>query len=443
MSGRQANSQSPLRLRSLGFRLVLPTVALVAGAMLAAGTGAWLVLTLFAQRDLAQFLDVRATTLVADVKASSADRLTVRPDDLAPGEAVFTASGQLVAGTVDRRAVPVVEQLVGQGVDVTAPAGDELVVRVRPFTTPAGDTAMAVVTQETAPYERAELYAVLAMLGLGLLAVALTSLMARRVTTRALAPVGVMAERASDWSEHNLHQRFGLGPPTNELEALAETFDHLLDRVAWAIRSEQRLTSELAHELRTPLTSIRGSAELALMRGVDDDVLREDLEQIRDSAAAMGSTITDLLDIARDLASVEAGETCSVDEVLARTRHLVGDRQQLVDATRGDRARIAAPLSLVMRALAPLVDNAVQYARSEVRLSASVSSSAVTIEVSDDGPGVEVDLRHSLFEPGRSGSGGTGLGLAISRRVARTLGGEVRLVDTRFGASFALDVPRA
>lgn len=82
-----------------------------------------------------------------------------------------------------------------------------------------------------------------------------------------------MAERAADWSEHDLSHRFGLGPPTNELAALGETLDHLLDRVAMAIRSEQRLTSELAHELRTPLTAIQGSADLALLRGVKDEAL--------------------------------------------------------------------------------------------------------------------------------------------------------------------------
>ena len=83
-----------------------------------------------------------------------------------------------------------------------------------------------------------------------------------------------MAERAAEWSEHDLTHRFDLGPPTNELAALGETLDHLLDRVASAIRSEQRLTAELAHELRTPLTSIQGSADLALLHGVDDPEIR-------------------------------------------------------------------------------------------------------------------------------------------------------------------------
>jgi signal transduction histidine kinase len=69
-----------------------------------------------------------------------------------------------------------------------------------------------------------------------------------------------MAARAADWSEHDLAHRFRLGPAPDELSQLGETLDHLLDRVAMTIRSEQRLTSELAHGPRTPLTAIQGSA---------------------------------------------------------------------------------------------------------------------------------------------------------------------------------------
>ena len=88
-----------------------------------------------------------------------------------------------------------------------------------------------------------------------------------------------MAQRAAEWSEHDLSHRFAMGPPTDELAALGGTLDQLLDRVASAIRAEQRLTAELAHELRTPLTNIQGSAGLALMRGVEDAEDREDFEE--------------------------------------------------------------------------------------------------------------------------------------------------------------------
>src|SRR5262249_37969751 len=149
-----------------------------------------------------------------------------------------------------------------------------------PFTTSHGQRGVVVVSQEATPYERAEMYALFATIGIGLLVIGLTVVIARRVTSQALAPVTQMAERAADWREHDLAHRFDLDPADDELARLGETLDRLLDRVAMAIRSEQRLTSELAHELRTPLTAIQGSADLALMRGGADDETRADLIEI-------------------------------------------------------------------------------------------------------------------------------------------------------------------
>src|SRR3954470_4589416 len=144
------------------------------------------------------------------------------------------------------------------------------------------------------------MYAFAATIGIGLLAIALAVIIARRVTSQALAPVTQMAARAADWSEHDLNHRFDLGPTDDELCQLGETLDHLLDRVAMAIRSEQRLTSELANELRTPLNAIPGSADLALLRGVEYYATRADLQQISESAQAMGLVISTLLEVARE-----------------------------------------------------------------------------------------------------------------------------------------------
>jgi signal transduction histidine kinase len=312
----------------------------------------------------------------------------------------------------------------------------------RPFTTPSGDSAVLVVSQETGPYERSERYAMLATIALALLVTGATAVIALKVTTQALKPVTQMADRAADWSEHDLTHRFGLGPPTNELAALGETLDHLLDRVASAIRSEQRLTSELAHELRTPLTAIQGSADLALLRGVHDEALREDLRQISASARDMAGVITTLLDAARD--STATGRTCRVEDVVPGLVALVADRVEVVDRTGGSSARIAAPADLVVRAVAPVVDNAARHARHRVVLEAVDHPDRVELVVSDDGEGVDASVREHLFEPGVSSrSRGAGLGLGISRRLARSFGGEVGL-DPPVGAgtTFRVRLPR-
>jgi len=281
--------------------------------------------------------------------------------------------------------------------------------------------------------------------------VAAAAVMALRITREALRPVTQMAERAAEWSEHDLTHRFALGPPTNELAALGETLDHLLDRVASAIRSEQRLTSELAHELRTPLTAIQGSADLAVLRGVADDAVREDLHQISASAREMSGVITTLLDIARD-ATTEDRATCVLADVtpalLSAAHTAAGEGVEVVDLTRSSSARIAAPAALVVRAASPVIGNAVHHARRRVTLDVVEHNDRVDLLISDDGPGVEPSVRDNLFDPGVSArEGGAGLGLGIARRVVRSLGGEITLDDPvatgpDLGARFRISLPR-
>jgi hypothetical protein len=194
------------------------------------------------------------------VLQQSTDRLTVPDEALQPGMVVYDASGARVAGSVASEVRAAADRLATTDeVRTVSGAEDDDRLLATPFTTAGGDTGELVVSQETAPYERSELYALLAAMVLGVLVVAATAVMALRVTSQALRPVAVMADRAADWSEHDLSHRFALGPPTNELAALGGTLDALLDRVTSAIRSEQRLTSRCCAGCRTPVCAMTWS----------------------------------------------------------------------------------------------------------------------------------------------------------------------------------------
>jgi signal transduction histidine kinase len=434
--------------RSFRGSIVASTVALMTVAMVLVVLGIQVVLEWTAQRDVQQVLEERSDAVVS-VLAQSQDRpLTVPDDALQPGMVVYDASGERVAGTVATAVRDAADDLATTDeVRVARGAEDEDRLLATPFTTRAGDRGVLVVSQETAPYERSELYALLAAAVLGVLVVGATAFMALRVTAQALKPVTVMAERAAEWSEHDLSHRFNLGPPTNELAALGDTLDHLLDRVASVIRSEQRLTSELAHELRTPLTGIQGSADLALMRGVDDPAVREDLRQIAASSREMAGVITTLLDLARDGGASGLEQECRLADVVpALLATAAPGAVEVVDRTGASTARVAAPAGLVARALSPLVDNASRHARTRVVLEAVDLAEGVEVVVRDDGPGVEESVRDTAFEPGVSGrSGGAGLGLGIARRVAASFGGEVTLDEPEGaddGAAFRVRLPR-
>ncbi len=431
--------------RSLRGQIVMSTILLMTAVMLCVGVGVQALLAYTAHRDIDRVLEDRADAVISVVDANSgsgSDQVAVSEDLLDPGVRVYNAQGGLVAGTIEHDARNKADDLATTTVARNADAGDELRLRSVPFTTHAGQSGVVVVSQETTPYERSEMYALIATLCIGLLVIGISAAIASRVTTQALAPVAQMAKRATDWSEHDLTHRFELDGPDNELAQLGDTLDGLLDRVTMAIRSEQRLTSELAHELRTPLTAIQGSADLALLRGVDDDAARAELEQIATSARAMSIVITTLVDVARDHAA-GAGSTSVVADVVDEIRAMVPPELTFIDATTASTARVAGPRDLVLRALAPIVDNAVVHARTTVTLTAVDTARTVEISVRDDGPGVEVGERDTLFDVGASSRGGTGLGLGIAQRVARSMGGFVYVGEERPGATFCITLPRA
>jgi signal transduction histidine kinase len=438
-----------LRLRPRGFRaqIVVSTILLMAFVMIALTAGTQAVLEWNARNDVRRTLNARTSAVLAVVRATDEPLASQSWNELDPLSRIYDDTGTPVGGSIQRAASREAGKLALQALQTDRQhevrLHSTLNLRAVPFTTSAGQRGVAVVIEDSKPYERSELETLVAMVVLGTLVVATAAWIAFRVTRQALEPVQQMAERADDWSEHDLTHRFDLGEPDNELSRLGQTLDNLLDRVAAAIRAEQRLTAELAHELRTPLTAIQGSADLALMRGVSDDSAREDLEEIAAAARRMGTAITTLLELARQR-SARGQASTPVPTVVEALRPLVPEEIELRDETTSFTIPVAAPADLVVRALSPLVENAVRYADSVITLSARATSDRVELIVADDGPGIPDDIRDDVFEPGASTSGSTGLGLGIARRVAHSLGGEVQVDGAARdrGAAFVVSLPR-
>ena len=432
--------------RRLTFRqeIIALTAAVTAVAMLLLTLVLQVVLSDLTRRDVDRVLEERAEAVIGTVQAaSSGERLVVPDQELDAGVAVYDQSGALVAGGPALQLRETYEELATSTRTKVSSTGETYRIRAQPFESPGGARGVVIVVERLAPYEEAQHYALLVSLVTGLVTTAAAALIAAWISRRALRPVAAMARTASDWSEHDLGRRFDLGPPTNELSALAGTLDTLLDRVAAVIRSEQRLTAELAHELRTPLTTVQGTADLALLRQGLAPEVREDLLEISAAARRMSATITTLLELARSEATLVEASQCSLRDVV----------DEIVETTDGDRVaisvavtelRLAVPHAIAVRALAPVVENAVRLASASVAVSAAPGPArTVDITVVDDGPGVESGLAGRLFEPGVTSGDGTGLGLAIARRVARSAGGELSLDDPGPPTRFLLRLPIA
>lgn len=213
-------------------------------------------------------------------------------------------------------------------------------------------------------------------------------------------------------------------------------------RLGDATRTKSELLDIAVHELRSPLTVIQGYASL-LEAG---DLGRLEATGVRavravaTKAREAQEIVTTLLTVAR----LEADEL-RIDRdtvVLAPLLQGVRDRSRPRLELAGATLSVTCPPELsaigdevlVARIMDNLVSNAITYSDPpvEVRVVAASDGGAVTLRVSDRGPGIAEEERERIFERFVRGRGserasGTGLGLYVSRECARRMGGDLVL----------------
>ena len=109
---------------------------------------------------------------------------------------------------------------------------------------------------------------------------------------------------------------------------------------------------------------------------------------------------------------------------------------------------VGVDLNYAVQTLLPVVDNAVRHARTRVGIAWAQRDGKAVFTITDDGPGVSVQDRETVFEPGVRGSGvthssGAGLGLPLARRLAQAVGGDVVAPPSSNGGHFEVILPRA
>jgi signal transduction histidine kinase len=354
---------------------------------------------------------------------------------------VFADGKAIEFSRADPHTRAVVEKLAAKG----APAFETIGERVRLYARPAyaengARLGTVVVGVSLNTYERSKHIARYGMLFLSIFVLLAAAAAIYWAVGRALLPVDRMTRRAADWSEHDLHRRFELGEPNDEITALAATLDTLLGRIDGAMKREQRVTAEIAHELRTPLSSLRAEAELAL-RGADADE-RATLTQIVKSADRMNAAIETLL--AAHRGDAPEGRSCdpavAVETAVDAFRESRPDKDWQVSAKPGD-ALVEVDVSVLVQTLGPLLDNAARHAVDTVTVSVERDQQLVTVAVIDDGSGLASGTSEDIFAAGVSSGDRAGLGLPLAQRLAQSFGAELLAVHGQSGGRFELHMP--
>ena len=119
------------------------------------------------------------------------------------------------------------------------------------------------------------------------------------IARRGMKPVARISETAGRIRSTTLGQRLPAGEFPAELDALARTFNDMLDRLQESFERISRFSADIAHELRTPLANLRGEVEVTLGKARSAEEYQETLSSFLEEAARLSRLIESLLFLAR------------------------------------------------------------------------------------------------------------------------------------------------
>jgi signal transduction histidine kinase len=229
-------------------------------------------------------------------------------------------------------------------------------------------------------------------------------------------------------------------------------------QLAVASRHKSAFLANMSHELRTPLNAIIGFTRIVMRRSQErlEPRQHENLEKILVSAQDLLSLINAVL----DLAKVEAGRievnpaevrlAAVLEQCMRTVEPLVKEGVTQAKAFDGDLPTMIVDEEKLRQILMNLLSNAAKFTPSgRIEVRARAQDGSVEVAVADTGIGIpadKLDLVFEEFEQAHGGTarehGGTGLGLAIARRLARLMGGDIRVESAPgAGSTFTLTLP--
>jgi signal transduction histidine kinase len=231
-----------------------------------------------------------------------------------------------------------------------------------------------------------------------------------------------------------------------------------LRREAALARLRADFVSSVSHELRTPLAQIRMFAELLRMGWVRSEEERTRSLEIIDQESRR---LAQLVDRVLRFEKTERGESglCREPTVLsslarevveafaplAKSRN-VSLRFELDDSVHAEVDRGA-----IRQVMINLLDNAVKYGPvgQTVTMGVTTHGAYARVAVEDEGPGVPLEHRATIWEPfqrlardSNSAIAGSGIGLSVVRSLTIAHGGRVSVESGTIGARLIVDLPR-
>ena len=258
------------------------------------------------------------------------------------------------------------------------------------------------------------------------------------ISKRTLKPVEAMTGSAKKIYESNLESLLPVSKNNDELDILAETFNHLFEDLKKDFEREARFTSDVSHELKTPVAGILGHANLIKRWGKNDEKqLEESVDMIISEADSMNSIITNLLQASKLEKGIVKPDLSDVNlwGLFSRIKNEFSVISQEAEIHFDENLNVIlkTDMELLHQVLTAVVSNSLKFGAKVIELSACKNfENKIVIKITDNGPGFSEESLPHVFErfyrsdeAHTRSAGGAGLGLSISETIISALGGKI------------------
>lgn len=265
-----------------------------------------------------------------------------------------------------------------------------------------------------------------------------------------------LADKLDEINSSHLDLRITTPSARQEMIALTDAINSMLERIDRAYQSQARFVSDASHELRTPIAVVRGYADMLDRWGKKDpNALQEAIDAIKAESVTMQNLVEQLLFLARGDNNSTSLQPQPFDLTTVASQLI--KEAQMIDSTHTfegrweDSVPIVADLALIKQAGRILIDNAIKYSPEGGRILVEIrlQEGKAAFSVEDEGQGISPEDLSHIFdrfyrtdESRARQTGGSGLGLPIAKWIVERHGGFFQVVSrVGIGSRFTMLLP--
>lgn len=363
--------------------------------------------------------------------------------------ALYRGDGTLLAGNVDAPLAPEAWDVVMLDITGTQTGPEEYLLHASRIGDAIFVSGLNLSFVETAEFAMirgfgiAGFMIVIAMIAIGYVM--------SRQSQEKLETIEQVLERVADG---DVSARINVKHARDQIDRISQKMDAQLAKLDTMMQGTRRASAAVAHDLRKPLARVSMILERGLASAEAGEDVRAALEDGLDGLGKLNQIIATILRIARieshDIGDFKHFDLREVLDEIAETYEAVAEDvcQRLVYKRPTKAVGMMGDADMIAQLVINLVQNAITHAGggATIGLSAEKHDGAVTLTLSDTGPGIPENLRERVFEPMYRADAartrdGNGLGMALVKAIADRHNATIALSDAKPGLCVSVTFP--